>query len=338
MSGTPLDREGHPVGLSVVTVCMNRREHLLATAPRVAAWPHHQEHLIVDWSSRTPLRREELPADPRLRLLRVEGEGRWSPSRAYNFALCQARGAWLMRLDADCWPTDRLDPASLQAQGPLWVGSGGEGRFGQFLIARERLEAVGGFNEAMRGWGFEDKDLRARLEIQQGWPLGALPAEAIGVIEHSDEERMGQARAGAGQALRRSLGLATMRSSRLGNRLLAAHHPWGAHTPASRYEETGPDTWRVIASSVPRPSADTVDEIDHARRLAFWGCFLGIPEVFLADLPLKLVPPSRQGVWPVAWWHRLWWHSGRRLLQAPVAVLSLGRGRLNDLRRGLGPR
>jgi len=252
------------LGLSVVTVCMNRREHLLATVARLAAWPHHDEHLIVDWSSRTPLRREELPADPRLRLLRVEGEGRWSPSRAYNFALAQARGAWLMRMDADCWPTEHFDPATLQARGPLWVGSGGEGRFGQFLMARERLEAVGGFNEAMRGWGFEDKDLRARLEIQQGWPLRALPAEAIGVIEHSNEERMGQARAGAGQALQRSLGLATMRSSRLGNRLLAAHHPWGPRTPASRYEAIAPHTWRVIAASVPRPAADADDEIDHA--------------------------------------------------------------------------
>jgi hypothetical protein len=329
---------GNPMGLSVVTVCMNRREHLLTTAPRVAAWLHHHEHLIVDWSSRTPLRREDLPADPRLRLLRVEGERRWNPSRAYNFAFGQARGAWLMRMDADCWPTEALDPGALLAAGPVWVGQGGEGRFGQFLMARETLETVGGFNEAMRGWGFEDKDLRARLEIQQGWPLGALPAEAIGVIEHSDEERMGQAAAGTGQALRRSLGLATMRSSRLGNRLLAAHHPWGARTPASRYEKIGPDTWRVIPASVPRPAADTVDEIDHARRLAFWSCFLGIPEVFLADLPLKLVPPSRQGNWPVAWWHRLWWHSGRRLLQAPVAALSLGRGRLNDVRRGLGQR
>ena len=325
------------MSLSIVTVCMNRRQHLLATATQVAAWPHHGEHLIVDWSSREPLRRQELPADPRLRLLRVEGEERWSPSRAYNFALRQARGAWLMRMDADCWPTDKLDPTALQGWGPLWVGSGGEGRFGQFLMARELLEAVGGFNEAMRGWGFEDKDLRARLEIQQGWPLGALPVEAIGVIEHSNEERMGQVRAGAGQALQRSLGLATMRSSRLGNRLLAAHHPWGALTPSSRYKEIGANTWRVIASSVPRPAADTVDEIDHSRRLAFWGCFLGIPEVFLADLPLKLVPPSRQGHWPVRWWHRLWWHSGRRLMHLPVRLLSLSRGQLEALRTAISP-
>ena len=96
--------------LSIVTVCMNRQEHLLATAPKVAAWPHHGEHLIVDWSSTVPVRREELPADPRIRLLRVEGEMDWGPSRAYNFALHQARGTWMMRMDADCFPTLHLLP------------------------------------------------------------------------------------------------------------------------------------------------------------------------------------------------------------------------------------
>jgi hypothetical protein len=73
-----------PRSTSIVTVCMNRREHLLAAAPRVAAWPHHQEHLIVDWSSIEPLRREDLPEDQRIRLLRVEGERRWNLCRAYN--------------------------------------------------------------------------------------------------------------------------------------------------------------------------------------------------------------------------------------------------------------
>jgi hypothetical protein len=328
---------GEPLGLSVITVCMNRREHLLATAPRVAAWPHHHEHLIVDWSSRTHLRRDELPDDPRLRLLRVEGEGRWNPSRAYNFALGQARGVWLMRMDADCWPTEALDPEALLAAGPVWVGQGGEGRFGQFLMARDTFAAIGGFNEFLRGWGFEDKDLRARLEVQQGWKLGPIPEQAIGVIEHSNEERMGQPRAGEGEALRRSLGLATMRSSRLGNRLLAAHLPWGPRTPASVYEPTTPGVWRVVGASIPRPTAETADEIDHARRMAFWSCFLAIPDVFLAELPPKLVPPSRQGRWAVRWWHRLWWHTGRRLVQIPVLVLGLGRGRLDWIKHALGP-
>ena len=79
--------------LSVVTVCMNRREHLLRSSAALSRWPRHHEHLIVDWSSREPLRREDLPADPRLRLLRVEGEARWNLCRAYNFALARARGS-----------------------------------------------------------------------------------------------------------------------------------------------------------------------------------------------------------------------------------------------------
>lgn len=321
-------------GLSVVTVCMNRREHLLRSAAAVAAWPWHDEHLVVDWSSAEPLRREDLPADSRLRLLRVDGERCWNLSRSYNFAVAQSRGATLLKLDADCWPTAMLDPHDLLAIATLWVGTGGEGRHGQFLMAREHFVRSGGFNEYMNGWGFEDKDLRARLSIKASLQLEQLPAAAIGVIEHSDEERMGEERAGTGQALQRSLGLATMRSSRLANRLLAAHCPWGVATPASCYQEEEPDHWRAVPGTLPRPSPDIADEIDHARRMAFWSCFLAIPEVFLEELPIKLVPhPSPLGRWQVRWWHRLWWHSGRRLLQLPVLLLSLGRGRLEGLRR-----
>jgi hypothetical protein len=322
--------------LSIVTVCMNRREHLLATAPRVAAWPHHGEHLIVDWSSTEPVRREELPADPRIRLLRVEGESRWNLCRAYNFAVARCSGEWVLKLDADVWPTRAFDPFVLAGRLSTEVGSicafghGPEGRKGQFLMARQLFQGVGGFNEFLVGYGFDDKDLRARLEVQKGIAVDSLPREALEVIEHSDEERMGQPRARQGQALRRSLGLATLRASRLANRLLAAHHPWGRLTPHCLYTEDEPGRWRVLPASIPQPSLETADEIDHARRLAFWSCFLAIPEVFLAELPIKLVPHPRRGEWPVRWWHRLWWHTGRRLLHGPVVVLSWTRGCLGS--------
>ena len=326
------------MGLSIVTVCLYRREHLLATAPKVAAWPHHGEHLIVDWSSAVPLRREELPADPRIRLLRVEGEPRWNLCRAYNFAVAQARGEWLLKLDADAWPTEafapdqpglRLEGDGSGERGPLCAfGSGPEGRKGQFLIERGLFEAVGGFNELLVGYGFDDKDLLARLLQHSGEMAAKLPQEWIGVIAHSDAERAEQGASRGGLAV--SQGLAAMRATRLANRLLAAHHPWGRLTPRSRYEEEVPDHWRVLPGTVPRPTAETADEIEHARRMAFWSCFLAIPDVFLADLPIKLVPHPRRGVWQVRWWHRLWWHTGRRLLQLPVIVLSWTRGILTN--------
>jgi hypothetical protein len=260
----------------------------------------------------------------------VEGESRWNLCRAYNFAVSQCGGEWVLKLDADAWPTEAFDPQwpGLRQGGGRGAvcafGSGPEGRKGQFLIERQLFEAVGGFNELLVGYGFDDKDLLARLLQYSGEPAVLVPQEWIGVIAHSDAERAEQgARPGA---LAASQGLAAMRATRLANRLLAAHHPWGRLSPRSSYEPCGEDRWRLIATSLPRPSAETADEIDHARRVTFWSCFLAIPDVFLAELPIKLVPFPRRGAWPVRWWHRLWWHSGRRLLQLPVIALSWTRG------------
>ncbi|MEB3323043.1 MAG: glycosyltransferase family A protein [Synechococcaceae cyanobacterium] len=317
-----------------MTVCMNRREHLLATAPQVAASGWHDEHLIVDWSSTPPLRREDLPADRRLRLLRVEGEPRWNLCRAYNFALARARGALLLKLDADCWPTAAFDPRDPaltvpalppSAGGRLCAfGSGPEGRKGQFLIGRALFEEVGGFNEHLVGYGFDDKDLRARLRLHLGRDPAVLPPEWVGVIPHSDEERAERSAAG-GRWLRASQGFAAMRASRQANRLLAALCPWGARSTPSRYDEEAPGRWRVRRDSLPRPPAPVADEVEHERRMTFWSHFLAIPPVFLESLPFSLAPPPREGRWPVRWWHRLWWHTGRRLLQAPVVLLAAAR-------------
>mgnify|MGYP003340451813 CR=1 FL=1 len=177
---------------------MNRRDHLLATAPRVAAWPHHTEHLIVDWSSDEPLRRDQLPDDPRVRLLRVEGETGWNLCRAYNFALARARCERLLKLDADAWPTEAFDPTdpALTSSGSDAIcafGSGPQGRKGQLLIDAALVRAVGGFHELMQGYGFDDKDLEARLR-SLGCQVRRLPTAWLRVIDHGDEERAGQRR------------------------------------------------------------------------------------------------------------------------------------------------
>ncbi|MEB3333663.1 MAG: glycosyltransferase family A protein [Cyanobacteriota bacterium] len=317
---------------------MNRREHLLLTAPRVATWPHHGEHLIVDWSSVVPLRREDLPADPRVRLVRMEGESRWNLCRAYNFALARARGSLVLKLDADAWPTDVFDPedpslrwapraASGEDSGGVCAfGSGPAGRKGQFLLDHDLFDAVGGFNELLVGYGFDDKDLLARLGHWSGQGARWIPEEWIGVIHHSDAERAEQGAGGAGLAA--SQGLAAMRATRLANRLVAAHCPWGPRSPRSTYREEGPGVWRLDAHSLPEPPAGVAAELEHARRMTFWGHFLAIPEVFVEVLPYSLFPPARGGRWEVRWWHRLWWHTGRRLLELPVLLLVGGRGLL----------
>ncbi len=328
---------------------MNRREHLLHSSAQLALWPHHQEHLIVDWSSAEPLRREDLPGDRRLRLLRVEGEDRWNLCRAYNFAIARARGSQLLKLDADCWPSEHFDPAApglrvaIEASDSVLgndgqpilcaLGSGAEGRKGQFLMARALLAAVGGYNEVLVGYGFDDKDLAARLVQRLRVEPARIPADWLAVIPHSDQERAEQAPAAGLFGLRRSQGFAAMRASRLANRLLAAQQPWGRRSRASRYLEEAPGLWRLEPGSLPQPSQALQDEVEHARRMTFWGTFLGIPEVFLEQMPYPLVPPARGGHWPVRWWHRLYWLSVRQLLQLPVLALALVREFLQWARR-----
>lgn len=322
------------MSLSIVTVCRNRSHHLLQSARRVADLPWHAEHLVVDWSSTQPLRRDQLHADRRLRLLRVEGESEWNLPRAYNFAVAQSRGDVILKLDADAWPSPRFDPDApkLKVDGrPCATGSGSDGRKGQMLLARSLFEAVGGFHELLSGYGFDDKDLRIRLTQILGQDPAWIPADWLELIPHTDVERAG-VRSGWG-GLVASRGLATMRASRQVNRLVVAHCPWSAASLRSSYAMEAEGVWRLVEGTAPRLDPEIADEIDHARRMIFWSCFLAIPDIFLEELPIKLVPAPVGGEWSVRWWHRLWWHTGRRLLHGPSLLLSLGRGRLSLIHR-----
>ncbi|MCT0219119.1 glycosyltransferase family 2 protein [Synechococcus sp. CS-1329] len=325
-----------PRSTSIVTACMNRQAHLLEAARRVTAWAHHQEHLIVDWSSEIPLRRCDLPADPRIRILRVSGEDRWNLCRAYNFALAHARGTCLFKLDADCWPEALDHPDVLAGATPLCrFGSGPDGRLGQWIIDRVLVEQVGGFNEFLWGYGFDDKDLKARLGCLLPLPLETLPEQAIGVIRHSIHYRAAR-RDGVetetpGLELRRSQALKSATS--LANRVLAAHCPWHAGAAPSRYLLGEPDHWVAEPGSLPRPPAAVAREVNRLRRVVFWSRFMAIPEICVERLPEKLLPAGTLAAVPISWWHRAYWHTIRRLIELPVNILSSLRGSLQSTRR-----
>ena len=323
--------------ISIVTVCMNRREHLLVSAPRVAAWPFHTEHLIVDWSSSEPIRREELPDDPRIRLLRVDGERFWNLCRAYNFALRQAKGSFLFKLDADCWPEALSESDALASAGyGCLFGSGEHGRLGQFLIDRDLFWRVGGFNEHLWGYGFDDKDLKARLQSHAAAEIRLLPPQALGVIEHSIVFRASRAHrlVRPPGALEQDHSLALKRTTSLANRVMAASCPWSGTSPASSYiQDPLTKRWRLVPQSCPQAPESVRQELIRLRRRQFWSFFLGIPEVYVMALPLKLLPEESQGDFLVSWWHRLYWHTLRRLYSWPVWMLSLLKGRRQQVLR-----
>jgi hypothetical protein len=315
---TSSEASARPLAISIITVCMNRQHHLLQTLPRVSAWPHHGEHLVVDWSSRHPIDRADLPNDPRVKLLRVEGELSWNPSQAYNFAAAQASGDWLFRLDADCWVQD-LDPLHLLHADPAdgWVARRSQaGSLGEVLLRKDLFFAVGGFNELMRGYGFEDKDLIHRLQAMPDVRIGDLAPEHVIFIPHTAQVR---ANLPGSEAMARALKRATSMS----NRLLAASCPWPGQYSRAAYRQLGPASWALEPGRLPQPPADIADEARRLRRSIFWGRFLLLPELYVIRLPQALLPSDQDGQFSVSWNHHLYWHTVRRLVALPLLLLSV---------------
>jgi hypothetical protein len=289
---------------------LNRRQHLIETAARVAAWPHQSEHLILDWSSAVPLRRDELPDDDRVRLVRVDGERDWHLCRAYNLALQLACGDVLFKLDADCWPQPELDPAALRRDGSFCsFGSGPDGRLGQWILDRSLLEAVGGFNEFLVGYGFDDKDLRARVMARRGGEGPPLQARQLGVIVHSALERIGAGPESRRLPFREAKAQAQKRASAMANRVLAASCPWTAQRRGSRYRwNASSSSWLVDVESVLRAPIEVDEEVRRLRRTLFWGELMTLPAAVVRQLPERLLPVDQRGRLPVGALHRWLWY------------------------------
>ena len=306
--------------ISIVTVCMNRVRHLQRSAPLVSAWPYHQAHIIVDWSSDIPVKREDLPDDSRIQLVRVDGESSWNPSLAYNFSISLVKTRLVIRMDADCWPCLDFNPYTLLSENSVWVGSGGEGRYGQFLMPLNIFWLVGGFNEYMSGWGFEDKDLRFRLSCQHQVVLKEFRNSSIGVLLHSNSERMHVSGFCSNERA-----LAALRASRLRNRLIAAYCPWGPHTPRSTYLQSN-NSWTLSVSSRPELSEELNRQLSQISRRCFWGSFLALPEIVVELLPERLLPAMNQERWLVRWWHLFYALTFRPFLLIPARCLSFLKG------------
>ena len=170
-------------GTSLIAVSSNRTASLASVLPSWLAVRGLLEVVVVDWGSEPPLSLEWLltlsgtnassnaSSGPRVRLVRARWETAWTLSRAYNLAAQFARGATLLKVDADT----RLHPAVLENQTlpPSHFGRGCRDRApdansrhlnGVALMRAAHFAAVGGYDERMAHYGYDDTDLYARLQ------------------------------------------------------------------------------------------------------------------------------------------------------------------------------
>ena len=158
--------------VSIIAATCNRTDSLLQVLPSWLAARGVAEIVLVDWSSSPPL--ASLPAlrsDPRLRLVRAMSEVEWNLARAYNLAARVARGALLLKLDSDTW-LDRAfvsehrlpDGAFLAGDWRHAPDENAQHLNGVVLVRRDDYFAVNGYDERLRGYGWDDTDFYARLQ------------------------------------------------------------------------------------------------------------------------------------------------------------------------------
>jgi len=193
----PLVGEGLP-GISIVTCAMNRTANLLRALSSWLRFSNIDEVIIVDWSSKDPVGqslKENGFNDSRIKVIRVDGEPRWILSYAFNVGFRCASRDKILKVDADILLLDdffehnRLPGKDNFLAGNHRLAKQGQEHINGFLFAtRESLTLVGGYNEYITKYGWDDDDLYNRL-VKAGYRRDDVLPDTLYHIPHSDAQR-----------------------------------------------------------------------------------------------------------------------------------------------------
>jgi len=183
------------IKVSLITTCKGRLDHLKATAPTMIAQSGVTYELIVvdygDPDNTLSFVCTELKFPRRAAVHVVEDTDTFNLNRARNFGAQFAIGEILAFVDADVFLADRwLTNISREiANGAKLVTRGGtrKGITGTFAVTKELFELVGGFNEALVGWGHDEVDFCRRCRKLAD--SCTYNPNLVRAITHTDEVR-----------------------------------------------------------------------------------------------------------------------------------------------------
>jgi hypothetical protein len=190
-----VDQQQPRPGVTLVAACMNRQRNLMKVLPSWLA-TEADEIVIVDWSSTQPLWPTLLNTrDPRLRVIRIDGEARWILTNALNVGLRMATRERVFKLDCDIELAPDFIASNRIADGEFvrgfWKAAVDAGQpdqkyiNGTFGAFKKDLRAVGYYDERIVTYGWDDSDLYSRLTLDLGL-AGKLIAP--GTVRHLDQE------------------------------------------------------------------------------------------------------------------------------------------------------
>lgn len=185
----PQAATGGPI-VSFVTTCKGRLHHLQQTLPHLAAL-ENVEVIVVDYGCPQGTADWVSKHYSNVRVGRVDDDPGFSLARARNIGAYAATSPWLFFVDADIvvdkalvdWARDHLDANAFYSAQPRMPNA-----LGSCFCLRDAFLTVGGYDEAIRGWGAEDLDFYQRLTLA-GYREEGYPAAMISALRHGDEER-----------------------------------------------------------------------------------------------------------------------------------------------------
>lgn len=185
-------------GVAIVAACMNRQDTLRKVLPTWLAVDGVSHIVIVDWGSMPPLRSIVRPKrDARVSLVRVYPEPAWVLSRAYNLAVNSTSCRHIVRTDCDYeLSSDLLLAHDLnRTRRAFYTGNWHMARDeneahlnGAMVMRRDAFVGVGGYDERIQTYGWDDEDLYNRLSAANLTKLN-VSYDHVSHHAHDDSKR-----------------------------------------------------------------------------------------------------------------------------------------------------
>lgn len=160
--------------VSIVAACKNRHHSLRQALPTWLDVRSVREIILIDWDSQPPLSTIiDPPNRSKVKLVRVRNESQWVLSRAYNLGINLSTSPVILRIDCDyALAPDILRTHNVSAlYSTFYAGNWLLARTddevhlnGIVLIFRNHFLAVGGYDERIQTYGWDDEDLYTRLQ------------------------------------------------------------------------------------------------------------------------------------------------------------------------------
>jgi glycosyltransferase involved in cell wall biosynthesis len=177
--------------LSLITTCKNRLPHLKQTLPLMLRQPG-AEVIVVDYGCEQGTSAWVREHHPAARLVHVDDDPVFCAARARNLGAKRASGEVLCFIDADVLLQLEFGKWLELNQKPdvfyTYPAHKGPELAGFLIVARESFLKIGGYDEAIRGWGGEDFDAYERL-ARVGLSKSSVPPDSISPISHGDDLR-----------------------------------------------------------------------------------------------------------------------------------------------------